>query len=94
MDDYRVSGVSGGGLCDYVYRDWGMVMAGFDRDYLVAVGAYGRDATETDWRAGKDFQIKSGPYFSIRDCETIKRDGVSQIIFYNRQGYLAFIEDL
>jgi hypothetical protein len=71
-----------------------MVMSGFDRDYLVAVGAYGRDATEQDWQAGKDFQIKSGPYFSIRDCETIKQDGVSQIIFYNRQGYLAFIKDL
>lgn len=69
-------------------------MSGFDRDYIVAQGAYGRDATETDWRAGLDFQIKSGPYFSIRDCEALKRDGVSQIIFYNRQGYLAFIEDL
>ena len=56
-------------------------MSGFDRDYLIAVGAYGRDATETDWQAGKDFRIQSGPYFSIRDCETIKRDGVSQIIF-------------
>ena len=69
-------------------------MAGFDRDYLVAVGAYGREATEADWIAGKDFQIKSGPYFSIRDCETIKQDGVSQIIFYNRRGYLAFVKDL
>ena len=94
MDDRRVSGGFAGWVCGYVLNNWGMVMSGFDRDYLVAQGAYGRDATEQDWQAGKDFQIKSGPYFSIRDCETIKQDGVSQIIFYNRQGYLAFIKDL
>ena len=94
MDDVGLSAGAGGWFCGYVYRDWRMVMAGFDRDYLIAVGAYGRDATETDWQAGKDFRIQSGPYFSIRDCETIKRDGVSQIIFYNRQGYLAFVKDL
>ena len=69
-------------------------MAGFNCDYLVAVGAYGREANESDWLAGKDFQIQGGPYFSIRDLETIKNDGVTQIIFYNRQGYLAFVKDL
>lgn len=69
-------------------------MPGFNRDYLVAIGAYGREANEADWLAGKDFQIQAGPYFSIRDLETIKADGVTQIIFYNRQGYLAFIKDL
>jgi hypothetical protein len=66
----------------------------FDRDYLVAEGAYGREATEEDWDNGLDFQIKSGPYFSIRDCEAIKQEGVSQIIFYNCLGYLAFIKNL
>ena len=69
-------------------------MPGFDCDYLVAVGAYGREACEADWLAGKDFQVRGGPYFSIRDVETIKADGIVEIIFYNHRGYMAFVKDL
>lgn len=69
-------------------------MAGFDNGYLTANGAYGREATEADWKAGKDFQIVSGPYFSIRDSEAIKVQWGNKIVFYNKRGYVAFIVDL
>jgi len=69
-------------------------MSAFDRSALLARGAYGREATEKDWKDGKDFSIISGPYFSIRDIEQIKKDGTSQIIFYNKFGFVAFIVDL
>lgn len=94
MDDFGVLGVSGSGLCDYVYRDWGMVMAGFDRSVLMVTGAYGRESCYVDWTMGKDFQIMSGPYFSNRDIPAIKAEGVEQIVFYNRHGRVAFVENL
>lgn len=69
-------------------------MSGFDRSYLQALGAYGKEANEADWKAGKDFKILHGPYFSIRDVETMKREGVTQIIFLNARGFVAFTKDL
>lgn len=46
-----------------------------------ATGAYGRPARREDWEAGKDFKIASGPYFSIRDKDEIRKSGCTQIEF-------------
>lgn len=69
-------------------------MVAFSVPYLQAKGAYGREASLTDWKDGKDFQVVAGPYFSIRDCEAIKAEGLQQIVFYTRQNYIAFVIDL
>ena len=59
----------------------------FKINILYLTGAYGREATESDWRIGKDFKIVSGPYCSIRDCEAMKADNGGGIsIYYNYWG--------
>ena len=94
VDGYRLCGCDGGGCgCDD-YPDWRMVMAGFDRSVLMVTGAYGRESCYVDWTMGKDFKIMSGPYFSNRDIAAIKAEGVEQIVFYNHQGHVAFVENL
>jgi hypothetical protein len=57
---------------------------------LTIVPAYGRDyftrleATD-DWKAGKDFKVRSGPYLSIRDSSALIRDGFTHVcVRYNR----------
>ena len=66
-------------------------MAGFNNSVLMAIGAYGRDASLADWQAGKDFKIMDGPYFSIRDLEEIKGYGTQQICFLNPKGFSEFV---
>ena len=59
---------------------------------LVAVGAYGREACEADWNAGKDFRIASfGPYFSKRDVASLKAHGYGEIKFVVRPGQFFII---
>lgn len=43
----------------------------------------------TDWLAGKDFKIQSGPYMSIRDCRQMHQSGILMIAFYS-DGQLQF----
>lgn len=69
-------------------------MAGFDRSYVVAHGAYGRDTVEQDWTDGKDFRIVGGPYFSIRDIRAMKDDGITTINFVNNRGYTVFHKEI
>ncbi len=69
-------------------------MAGFNTGMLVVTGAYGREPTLADWQAGKDFKIKGGPYFSIRDLAQIKDYGTEQIVFLNNRGFVEFVEDI
>ena len=69
-------------------------MASFDRSYIVAHGAYGRDTTEKDWAEGKDFKIVGGPYFSIRDVQTMKDQGITLIDFVNERGYTVFFKEI
>ena len=59
-------------------------------DFIIATAAYGRQPTATDWLSGKDFKVHSGPYFSIRDVDTLKADGIKQVQFIDRHGFLAF----
>lgn len=60
---------------------------------LYASGAYGRRPTVKDWEAGKDFMAvnpavwEGGPYFSIRDVETIYGLGYTKIIFGGAEGF-------
>jgi hypothetical protein len=55
---------------------------------LEIIPAYGRvynttNAAVQDWLAGKDFRVRgSGPYLSIRDTETLKRDGYNLVRIY------------
>ena len=70
-------------------------MTGFTTNGMLMIrGAYGREATQADWDAGKDFQIVSGPYCSVRDLKRIKDDGYEMIVAYNRHGYVAFTVSL
>jgi len=69
-------------------------MAGFDRSFVYVLGAYGREANQADWKAGKDFHILHGPYFSIRDYEAMKAEGIEQLIFINRLQNVVWIENL
>lgn len=72
-------------------------MARFNEGILYLTGAYGREATESDWNAGLDFQIVSGPYCSIRDCEEIKADNDGDslhLIFLNNRSYIAFTKEI
>ena len=48
-------------------------------------GAYGREANEQDWLAGKDFKILHGPYCSIRDLKVIKLNGYDFITLLNNK---------
>lgn len=46
---------------------------------ICVVPAYGRmynkkETMVNDWNEGKDFKILSGPYCSIRDLETMKKE--------------------
>ena len=69
----------------------------FNKGMLYLTGAYGREATESDWDTGKDFKIVSGPYCSIRDCEAIKADNggdTVQLVFVNARGSVLFIKDI
>ena len=51
-------------------------------------GAYDRETSMEDWRAGKDFKITGGPYCSNRDIAAIKADGFDMIEFIRRDGSL------
>jgi hypothetical protein len=51
---------------------------------LTLIGAYGREATLADWKAGKDFQIVNGPYCSIRDLKRMKADGYTDVTLLSR----------
>ena len=62
---------------------------------LSAFPAYGRDykskkALIDDWKAGKDFNSNLG-YFSIRDVDALKRDGITGIQFRYKKLYQTFI---
>jgi hypothetical protein len=64
---------------------------GLDMKFLLATGAYGRQSTATDWLNGKDFRLDgSGTYFSIRDADVLVNDGIEEVHFLNRHGFLAF----
>ena len=53
-------------------------------DFIYAAGAYGQKANYLDWLAGKDFAyLPDGMYFSIRDCEYLKKQGIREIRFVN-----------
>lgn len=52
---------------------------------ILAVPAYGRiyqdiAAMQNAWNWGQDFRIVDGPYFSIRDLDSIKKDYSGLII--------------
>ena len=53
---------------------------------LVLIQAYGRalnmdkEKVEKDWKEGKDFKLMHGPYCSIRDVDSIRRDGYDEIV--------------
>lgn len=53
----------------------------------LAKPAYGRkynskEELKADWKAGKDFKILNGPYFSIRDFEAMKKEAyIDRAIF-------------
>ena len=69
----------------------------FNKGMVCLTGAYGREATESDWLQGKDFQIVSGPYCSIRDSAAIKADNggdTVQLVFLNARGFAVFIEEI
>jgi hypothetical protein len=70
---------------------------------LTLAPAYGRDyssrtAAADDWRAGKDFQIASGPddgrYTSIRDIEAIRAEGYTHLKIRYKKLTLATIIQL
>lgn len=64
-------------------------------DYVFATGAYGHEASGPDWLAGKDFKIVNGPYFSIRDVEKLKENGIYSIYFQNvKREFTRFAVDL
>lgn len=69
-------------------------MQGFDRSFVYVKGAYGREALEADFKNGRDFQILHGPYFSIRDLEAMKAEGIDQLIFVNFINSVLWIKDL
>lgn len=56
-------------------------------------GAYGRETTLRDWKAGKDFKITGGCYCSIRDKEAMAID-FDVLEFVSRTGKLVFTEVL
>jgi hypothetical protein len=58
-------------------------MVNFPKE-LTLIGAYGREATLADWKAGKDFQIYGGPYCSIRDTKRMKADGYTDVTLLRR----------
>ena len=64
---------------------------------LFAYGAYGREAEISDWKNGLDFTIANqycGPYFSIRDLDTLRQTGYTEIQFLCRRGWIKFAEKL
>ena len=56
----------------------------------IAHGAYGRSANVADWKAGKDFSLWQGPYFSIRDLGALAREDYFFIRFLDNKGREAF----
>lgn len=59
---------------------------------LHATGAYGRKPSMDDWLEGKDFRVANfGPYFSIRDTDRLKADGVYDLKFYDSN--LQFVKE-
>lgn len=60
-------------------------MVKFPRE-LTLTGAYGREATLEDWKAGKDFKIYGGPYCSIRDVKLMKAEGYTDVTLVRRDG--------
>ena len=63
---------------------------------MMAEGAYGREASVSDWKDGRDFSMAGGfgPYFSIRDVKAIKAAGNTEIQFLDRKGWVKFSEVL
>jgi hypothetical protein len=50
---------------------------------MTARGAYGRTANIEDWNKGLDFFSNDhNQYFSKRDLDTLRRDGIIEILFY------------
>ena len=64
---------------------------------LELIPAYGRvykdtSAMEQDWKAGKDFKIRSGgPYCSIRDSELMREEGYTVVRLYPNMLHEHFI---
>ena len=61
---------------------------------LQATSAYGRKYYSNEqvveaWKAGKDFKILGGPYFSSRDSQVLKNDGygVISILYFDGSNY-------
>lgn len=57
----------------------------FGENRLMVLPAYGRnytteDAALQDWFCGKDFKIAGGPYFSIRDKNTLAGEGITSLL--------------
>lgn len=94
MDVDGIHGGAGGGAGGLFYCDWRMVMAGFDRSVVFAHGAYGREANQSDWIAGKDFRIQFGPYFSIRDLKAMQAEGTVDVVFVNNHNSVVWVENL
>jgi hypothetical protein len=63
-------------------------------EVLHLIGAYGRDATLTDWEEGKDFKIYEGPYTSKRDLQYMRAHGVHFVVIENRRGETISVIDL
>jgi hypothetical protein len=57
-----------------------------------AIGVYGRKPSMEDWLNGRDFQIAGfGRYFSIRDTDILKSNGVWDVKFYDSN--LQFLKE-
>ena len=69
-------------------------MSGFDRSFVYCRAAYGREVSSQDYNAGLDFQIVSGPYFSIRDESAMRNQGIKTLMFLNDRGFVEFTVNL
>lgn len=55
-----------------------------------AKAAYGRTYScqaeaMRDWESGKDFKLVDGPYFSVRDFDSLKRQAMTDKVLYNEK---------
>lgn len=56
------------------------------------------DQVVDNWKNGRDFKIFKGPYYSIRDLETLKQTYRGLIVYYrddqgnNQTGYITLEE--
>lgn len=63
------------------------------KEYIL-LPAYGRPyksrvETEKDWNDGKDFRIFKGPYCSVRDMESMKKDVDKLVFIINTKGTIV-----